>query len=471
MITKHKAIDIDKNDIFKNDKLNRKEAIENLSSLIASTNDAFTLSVNANWGSGKTTFIRLWQTYLKKEMDVHSIYFSAWEDDFSKEPLISILGEINQYVFENFQADPDFEEKFEKVKSVGGKILKRGVPAFLKGVTAGVVDFDKGFEEAIGAIAESSAKELIENYSKDKAITEEFKSAIQELLNKVDDTKPFVIFIDELDRCRPTYAIELLERIKHIFGIDGLIFVLAIDKNQLGESIKSQYGNIDTDNYLKRFIDMEYSLKNPDVEQFCHYLYREVYDIPKLIQNKQIKKESRAEYDELAMVKYLVKSTNMSLREVEQVFIQLSIIFKTIQLRLFEMHFRIIVLFVVLKMKFPKEYNLLLEQKIQEDELINLLINKKATDDNSRDLRTIIKAVILATSKSETELNQVIIEQKEILSQITNDEIKHREQSWLINILEHGHGNFGDYMLNQAINTVIQKVEFVDSFNFDSVSV
>ncbi len=463
MILKHQPIKIDESDIFKNDKLDRKDAIKNLSSLLSSTNNAFTLSVNANWGSGKTTFIKLWQSYLKKELGVQSIYFSAWEDDFSKEPLISILGEIKRYLDDNFSADPDKAKSFEKLKSLGGKVLKRGVPAFLKGITGGVVDFDKGFEDAIGAIVESAAKELIDNYSKDKKITQEFKDSIKELLSKIDGSKPFVVFIDELDRCRPTYAIELLERVKHIFGIDGLIFVLAIDKKQLTESIKSQYGNIDTDNYLKRFIDMEYDLKNPSADKFCHYLYHDIYNIPNLLKNKTIKKEASPQYDELAMIKYLVKSTNMSLREIEQVFIQLSIIFKTIQPRIFEIHLRVIALFIILKMKFSEHYVLLVNGKIDEQELIDLLLDKKFLDDTSKDLRRIIKAVILATAKSETELNQVISKQKTILNQIT-DETLHKEQSWLINLLEN---DYGYYMLNNVIDTVIKKVEFVDSFNFE----
>lgn len=469
MILKHQPIIIEDTDVFKFDKLDRKESIENLSSLLISTNNAFTLSINANWGAGKTTFIKLWKAYLKQQHSINSIYFSAWEDDFSKEPLISILGEINQYISENFHADSDVEKKFEKVKNVGGKILKRGIPAFLKGMTSGVVDLDKGFEEAIGAIAESTAKELIDNYSKDKLITEEFKNTIQDLLLHIDKDKPFVVFIDELDRCRPTYAIELLERIKHIFGIDGLIFVLAIDKTQLGESIKSQYGNIDTDNYLKRFIDMEFSLKNLKTDQFCHYLYVKVYNLPQILQNKQIKKEARPEFDELAMIKYLVKSLNLSLREIEQVFIQLSIIFKTIQPRLFDVHFRIISLFIIMKMKLSREYDLLIKKKLDEQKLIDLLIDKNLNDDSVRDLRTIIKAIILATAKSEIELNQVITEQKQILEKITSDEIKQREQSWLINLLGHEYGNFGDYGLNQAIETVIKKIEFLDNFNFEGL--
>jgi len=191
----------------------------------------------------------------------------------------------------------------------------------LNGATAGILNIDKVFESAIGAITEETTKELISKYSKDKEITQKFKDAIQALLENMDGSKPFVIFIDELDRCRPLYAIELLERIKHIFGIDGLIFVLSIDKKQLSESIKSQYGNIDANAYLKRFIDLEFNLTNSSVDKFCGYLYSSIYGLDKVLTTKQIKKEYR-EYNELAMLKFLAKSMNLSLREIEQVFIQ-----------------------------------------------------------------------------------------------------------------------------------------------------
>lgn len=459
MIIKNKPLEIDKKNIFKNDKLGRKETIENLSSLIKSENNAFTLSINADWGAGKTTFVKLWQAYLKEEFKIKSIYFSAWEDDFSKEPLIAILGEINQYISDNYKTDNTAKEKFEEVKKIGGKILKRAIPVLLKTMTSGLVDINNnGLEEVIGAIAESSGKELIENYSKEKTITKEFKEAIQNLLQEIGDEKPFVIFIDELDRCRPLYAIELLERVKHIFGINGLVFVLSIDKKQLSESIKSQYGNIDTNNYLKRFIDMDYNLINPNLDNFCAFLYYEIYDLDNVLENKEIEKGD-IEYNALAMMKYLAKSTKLSLRAIEQIFIQLSIIFKTIQPRLFVVHFRIIVLFVVLKMKFPTEYKLLLNQEIEEQVLIDLLVTEKASDKISIDLSAMIKAVILATSKTREELKQIIEKEK---GKITNS-VPNR----LINFLEYEHGSFRDYMLNNVVNTVIKKVEFADNFNFE----
>ncbi len=105
MIKKNKEIEITEENIFANDILGRETEIENLSDLIFSTDEALTMSINANWGAGKTTFIKLWKKYLQNKYKINSIYFSAWEDDFSKEPLVSILGEIDNYIKENFKSE------------------------------------------------------------------------------------------------------------------------------------------------------------------------------------------------------------------------------------------------------------------------------------------------------------------------------------------------------------------------------
>lgn len=470
MISKNKSLIINEEDIFESDKLGRKDAIENLSHLIVSTKEAFTLSINADWGTGKTTFVKLWQTHLKKEHQVNSIYFSAWEDDFSKEPLISILGEINSYISANFEVGSATARRFDKVKKISGKVIKRGLPAFIKGATAGLVDFDSGVESALGAITEETTKELINKYSEDKEITQKFKDAIQTLLENMDASKPFVIFIDELDRCRPLYAIELLERVKHIFGIDGLIFVLSIDKKQLSESIKSQYGNIDANAYLKRFIDLEYNLINDNLDKFCGYLYSSVYELDKVLTSKEIKKEYR-EYNELAMLKFLAKSMNLSLREIEQVFIQINIIFKTIQPRLFEMHFRVIVFFVILKLKDLQLYDDLVNTRKPAEEILASILQNIIKDelykDVQEDLKRVIKAIVLSTSKTDAEMNLVIQVQKEKLQNLPEEERSDHE--WMIYILANGE-NHGIYRLNKAIDTVIKKISFIDQFNFDGIN-
>ena len=467
MITKNQLLIIEEDDIFKNDRLDRKDVIENLSHLIVLTKEALALSINADWGAGKTTFVKLWQKYLEKKHGVNSIYFSAWEDDFSKEPLISILGEINNYIAENFEHEIETIKRFEKVKEFSGKVLKRGLPAFIKGATSGVLDIDKGLESVIGAIAEETTKELINNYSKDKEITQKFKDAIKALLENIDNSKPFVIFIDELDRCRPLYAIELLERVKHIFGIDGLVFVLSIDKKQLSESIKSQYGNIDANAYLKRFIDLEYNLTNNSVDKFCENLYYSVYKLDKVLILKEIKQEYR-EYNEFTMLKFLVKSMDLSLREIEQVFIQINIVFKTVKPRIFEIYFRLIVFFVILKLKDSELYEDLIHVRKSAEEVLTSIFKKIVKDElykhEYNEMKRVIKAIVLSISKTDDEMNLIIQKQKDKLNGFAGDE--YQDHLWMISILE----NIGkSYGLNNAIDTVIKKISFAEKFNFDGI--
>jgi hypothetical protein len=467
MITKNRFGDIDPSDIFANDRLGRKDAIENLSSLIASTKESLVMSINADWGAGKTTLVKLWQAHLEKEKGVKSIYFSAWEDDFSKEPLISILGEINKYISSNFEDTSPTVENFKKVKEFGGKVLRRGLPALIKGATSGILDVEKGIEEAVGAISEQTTKELIEQYSKNKEITEKFKESIHKVLENIDQDKPFVVFIDELDRCRPLYAIELLERIKHIFGIDGLIFVLSIDKKQLAESIKSQYGNIDAHGYLRRFIDLEYSLQNPSIDKFCDYLYTDVYGLDKVIRGKEIRDVRSVNEVTLKMLKYLANSMRLSLREVEHIFIQINIVFKTIEKNLPPQHFRVFIFFAALKLKYPQLYVDLIGKKVAHDHILSLVLSIEEGSKENENIRALIKSILIATSKTDEEIKEAIRREKEVLVGIENSNPRYYEQSRLVTFLNIGQDGY--YCLNELIDVVIKKIEFVEKFSFDGL--
>ncbi len=466
MIFKNCKIDINENNIFLNDKLNREEIIKDLSKLIIPCEESFVFSVNASWGSGKTTFIKLWQAYLKKEHQVNSIYFSAWEDDFSKDPLVSILGELSSYIDENFKDDTEIADRWAELKDVGGKIIRRGLPALIKGSTAGVIDVDRGIESAIGAMTESVAKELIDSYAKDKAVTIEFRSSMNQILEQIDSEKPFIIFIDELDRCRPLYAIELLERIKHVFGIDKLIFVLSIDKKQLSESIKSQYGDIDTDNYLRRFIDLEYNLTNSDIDIFCDVLYQK-FKLNEILQAKGIKTEF-GDFHHLNMMKKLVSTFKLSLRQIEQVFTKLHIIFSTIQPRLYESHFRVFVFFEMLKAYNSELYYRFICEGDGIEQIKKLVLSSVQNDDQYRDVSVMLEAILDSAAKTDSEYSLLLKKKEKELSELPDQtSIEYRKLDWYINLLKHSPDQWGDYKLNKLVQTVIKKIEFVDRFNLE----
>ena len=78
-----------------------------------------------------------------------------------------------------------------------------------------------------------------------------FKNITILVIKSVDKTAEFtskklVFLIDELDRCRPTYAVETIEKIKHLFSVPGIIWVLVMNKEQIESSIQKVYGTINS---------------------------------------------------------------------------------------------------------------------------------------------------------------------------------------------------------------------------------
>ena len=123
----------------------------------------------------------------------------------------------------------------------------------------------------------------LEVYGEQVLLVNQIKTYLKGLAQKVHDKtgRPLIICVDELDRCRPLYAIEMLERIKHLFNVPGIVFLLGMDRLQLCHSIQATYGDIDTDNYLHRFVDLEFVLPEPDREKFLE----DLWDRYNLVQN------------------------------------------------------------------------------------------------------------------------------------------------------------------------------------------
>ncbi len=466
MIIKHNLISIPENNIFKNDKLNRRPIIQNLSKFVANTSEPLSLAINAKWGDGKTTFIRLWKEYLKKESEIQSIYFNAWEYDYSNEPLILLIGELNKFIKSNYQQDEEVKSKFQEIKETGTKIIIKALPAFVSGATGGFLKIDEGFEHALSALSEETVKTLINNYSEEKDIIEEFQTQIRQLLEKIAQDKPFIIFVDELDRCKPIFAISLLERIKHVFGIDGLIFVFSIDKIQLIESIKSQYGNIDGENYLKRFFDLEYSLPLPDKEMFCDYL-NEYYDWSNLFHRRKIN-DFIHRVNHLEMVKYLSKSLDLSLREIEKIFLYTDLVYKTLPEHAFEVLLRMFIFYITIKIKNEKLYNSLVNKKEPPEYFLEILIKENLVDDygDTPKITVFIEALVYLTVLNQIDIDKLVVNKKNELEKLLQEN-SNRENidklERLIFLLTERVYDFN--RLRDFIPLVINSIEFSSSFN------
>lgn len=327
MRLKTSPIKVDPDSIYDNDRLSRKEYVDNLTMLLSNVEAPLVLSINAPWGAGKTTFLKMLHANLAAQKN-NAVYFSAWETDFAADPLLAFLGEMNGFLSSQLQ-DNFGKKAWEKAKNAGGQILKRIVPAAVRVGTAGVIDLNEMLEDEASALAGALSNDIIETYGRNKELIDVFKDSIRKMLVGTEDGEGFgrlCIFVDELDRCRPTYAIELLERIKHLLDVPGLIFVLALDKTQLAHSVKAVYGaDFDAAGYLKRFIDIEYGLPEPDLDIFVDYLF-DHNDFDAYFRSTGTQDLQRDGQSLRSSMQLLAKSQRLSLRSIEQIFTRLKLL-------------------------------------------------------------------------------------------------------------------------------------------------
>jgi hypothetical protein len=262
---------------FKDDLLERARLAERLISFLANVEGPFTMALTGPYGSGKTHFLRRCQVLLE-QAKVPTVLINAWETDFASEPLAPIISELANKFSGKLPAK---NQRWKKAKSLAAKVAAASVPIGLKLVTAGILkaeDFSEG--GFLGDAVEKIAEKQFEHFAAAKKSVEGLKVELALLTAQIRDTRkgtdgqeacaPVVVLIDELDRCRPTYSIDVLEVVKHFFEIPGIVFLLAIDRLQLISAAKAVFGSdLDGDGYLRRFIDFECSLPQPNIQMFC----------------------------------------------------------------------------------------------------------------------------------------------------------------------------------------------------------
>lgn len=333
MLNKKPKIKIDPKDPFKEDELKRSESAEILTQFLQSIDEPLVLAIDSGWGTGKTTFIQMWEKYLQNK-GFNCLYFNAWENDFSDDPLISFIGEMQSVIGElDKKRRPKARQYLKKVKKVGYSLAKQMIPVAVRIATSGVLDINSLSGKEISDLTAKIVQEKIDSYEKDKMTLEEFRKNLESFVIEITEpkdgeNKPLVFFIDELDRCKPTYAIELLERLKHLFNVTGIVFVLALDKDQIAHSIKSLYGiGMDVDGYLRRFIDLDYTLPDVHPDRYCRFLFKKFGFIEHF--KDQTGSRTSDGSDLLNTFIGLSRVFNFSLRVQEQCFTQFSIVLRT----------------------------------------------------------------------------------------------------------------------------------------------
>jgi hypothetical protein len=349
------------NEIWDGDLLDRKAEAELLIGYIESVaaqprfrEDAqgFTIAIDAGYGEGKTWFLKR----LKDQLALnHPVAFvDAWRDDLADEPLTALVATLKKALDPLVEKEPAIKQSLKSVmaktgavsKIVGAGLLKRGLGLLM---TTGAVDAasavlstaSEEMKDAINDGLSEGAKDVVDNaasalgksdpaglmeqrvadFEAGQKAMDELKASLAALVASLKDTElqaPIVIIIDELDRCRPTYAVKLLEEVKHLFDVPGLVFIFGMHKGQLAHSVKAAYGSdFDGQAYLNRFMQRHYQLKLPPLDQFLSFLLdRSNIDAGRLwFPQAQDKSGRRSSRTPSSMISFYLRTYSASARD------------------------------------------------------------------------------------------------------------------------------------------------------------
>ena len=273
-----RPIEIDEQHPYGNDRLFRREFGDALSNILKTAQGEFTLAIDGQWGDGKTTFAKMWCGQLKQE-GFRAIYFDAFANDYGQDPFTPLVAVLLDAIRPDDVGSS--EETKKKYASLGYQVLKLAGRVGLRAVTGGLIDEKDIVEiakalnndetdQAVGALHKRlGAYQLSENE------LNEFRSVLTELSRIGKEKLPLVIILDELDRCRPTFALSLLEKVKHFFSVDGIVFVFVMNSGQMCACIRHIYGEqIDARQYLHKFVDVECTLPTKNKTERQESLYR-----------------------------------------------------------------------------------------------------------------------------------------------------------------------------------------------------
>jgi hypothetical protein len=229
--------------------------IEELHNAVATaTSLPLTVGIFGAWGSGKSSFMRMWEDHLSSGSLTHTLWFNPWKYDRKVEVwsalIQSLLAEMQEEGSESLAT-----RARRLARTATWLTLRTGVGIAGAALTGGVVDrgtFDK-FIDDLTADDASYYREL-------NRFESDFARAVGEF---VGEHGRLVVFVDDLDRCTPDAAMNVLEALKLFVGDARCIFVLAMDFDLLAAVATSKFGSavpVTGAAYLEKIVQLPFFL-------------------------------------------------------------------------------------------------------------------------------------------------------------------------------------------------------------------
>lgn len=298
------------------DLLGRSDFGQELTALVDRIEEPMVIVLEGDWGSGKSFFLKLWthSHTVDFEGTSHLFYLDAFRHDYLDDPLVSLVGAIT---------DPVRGTKPRIVDRIRNAAFKLALPVLRIGAaigTAGASDLAGPIVEA-GAKATSqeatdAAEALWDREATRQAAFDDFRAALTELTRNNDDPRNLVIIVDELDRCRPDYALQMLEVAKHFFAVPRVHFVLGCNMAALAASVSHRYGEkLDAERYLQKFVMLRAKLPEPVGSRACIQYINSLFDQGRLTE--------KTHNDLCGLLGWLQAKGHASLRDVNRILLRL----------------------------------------------------------------------------------------------------------------------------------------------------
>ena len=289
---------------IKEDALDRNAELNSFCHLLSHSNSMNSIALDGRWGSGKTFFVKQCALLINAKNSLSNIdentakdileiteqsnsfegltdnkllavYFDAWENDSNEDPVLSLIYRIVQQL--NLKTDGfDLSHLAHILGTIGDAITGRPITSVFECL---------------------NERNIFDEIRKHEDLETTIKKFFEVVL--FEKAEQLIIFVDELDRCRPSYAVQLLERIEHYFINDRITFVFSVNLEQLQHTIKNFYGNdFDACRYLDRFFDLRVSLPQVNMEKYYRSL--KLFDSTRIVD----------------VLKHIQKNYNLSLREL-----------------------------------------------------------------------------------------------------------------------------------------------------------
>lgn len=306
-------------DPFRLDLLNRKPHVDALCNVLRSIQGHAVVSIEGSWGSGKTAFVRMCSAQLQQQ-NVQVVNFNAWQESYTNNPVMDLVSAMTFKIGGSWSKQT--RQTFTDVGWTLARMATRGMVdrgTFRKAETPKFVEWELiksklvEFQSLLEGIASASHED--NNGRKWYSRLTNRRKQHSPLANSTTAER-VVVLIDELDRCRPDYALELIEVVRNLFAVNGVIVLLAINREELCHSIQRLYGtNFDTDRYLRRFVDLPFTLPPPSEDRLSEFALA-LLSATEL--DSQVITAFEPHHESPRMLGTIAAATNHNLRDLQQ---------------------------------------------------------------------------------------------------------------------------------------------------------